>query len=89
MHNFRKVLLTTLAFLLLLALISVGFMEIYFESELDSFQDCSERDALSGTLDYLVCGASHAYRAFDPAVINRVYSMDVRAWMREMLSQWQ
>ena len=27
--------------------------------------------------------------AFDPAVIDRVYSMDVRAWMREMLSQWK
>ena len=27
--------------------------------------------------------------AFDPAVINRVYDMDVRAWMREMLSQWE
>ena len=28
-------------------------------------------------------------KAFDPEVIDRVYSMDVRAWMRQMLSQWE
>ena len=27
--------------------------------------------------------------AFDPAVIDKVYSMDVKAWMRQMLSQWE
>ena len=27
--------------------------------------------------------------AFDPKVLNEVYSMDVRAWMRSMLGQWE
>ena len=27
--------------------------------------------------------------AFDPDTLNGVYSMDVRAWMRRMLSQWE
>ena len=27
--------------------------------------------------------------AFDPAVIDKVYSMDVKAWMNELFSQWQ
>ena len=27
--------------------------------------------------------------AFDPSVIDKVYSMDVKAWMKELLSQWQ
>ena len=27
--------------------------------------------------------------AFDPDTLNCVYSMDVKAWMREMLSQWE
>lgn len=70
MHNFRKVLRTVLLFLLVVLLISVAFMEVYFRTERGSFQDGSDRDAVAGTLDTLVCGASHAYRDFNPAVMD-------------------
>lgn len=72
MRNFRRILCTVLAFLLLVSALSVGFMEVYFRTEYDFFQDGSERDSLAGSLDYLVCGASHAYRAFNPAVMDPI-----------------
>lgn len=72
MHNFKKILCTTLAFLLLVGVVSVAFMEVYFRREGDSFQDGSDREALAGSLEYLICGASHGYRAFDPAVMDPI-----------------
>ena len=72
MRNFRRIVCTALAFLLLVAAIGVGFMEVYFRTEYDFFQDGSERDSLAGSLDLLICGASHAYRDFDPAVIDPI-----------------
>lgn len=72
MHNFRRILTTSVAFLLLLGILSLGFMEVYFRAEHDFFQDGSERKALAGTLDCLYCGASHGYRAFKPSVIDPI-----------------
>ena len=76
MHNFKKVLRTVLLFLLIVAVLSVGLMELYFHAERDIFQDGSERAALAGTLDYLFLGASHAYRGFNPAVIDPILGTD-------------
>ncbi len=72
MHSFKKILRTSLLFLLIIAVISVALMEAYFRSERDYFQDGSERAALAGTLDTVFLGASHAYRAFDPTVIDPI-----------------
>ncbi|MBO4418701.1 MAG: hypothetical protein J5789_02615 [Oscillospiraceae bacterium] len=72
MRNFKKILLTCVAFVLLVGLLSIGFMEVYFRTEYDVFQDGSERDALAGTIDCLYCGASHGYRAFKPSVIDPI-----------------
>lgn len=72
MHSFRKILRTTLLFLLIVAVGSVGLMELYFRSERDAFQDSSERKALAGSLDCLIVGASHGYRGFDPTVIDPI-----------------
>ena len=72
MRNFKKILITLLSFCLLLGGISLGFMEIYFLTEYDFFQDGSARDALSGKIDCLYLGASHGYRAFKPSVIDPI-----------------
>ena len=62
MHNFKRVLKTTLAFVLTVGILSLALMEVYFRSEPDFFQDGSERDALAGSIDCLYCGASHGDR---------------------------
>lgn len=92
MHNFRKVLRTTLLFLLILAVGSVGLMEVYFRSERDVFQDGSERKALAGTLDCLIVGASHGYRAFDPTVIDPILgtsSYNLSGALMTMRGRWE
>ncbi|MBE6931823.1 MAG: hypothetical protein E7464_00365 [Ruminococcaceae bacterium] len=70
MHNLKKALIASIAFLLVTAVMSIGLMEFYFRSEEDFYQDGSERAAYAGSLDYLICGASHAYRGMNPEKID-------------------
>lgn len=70
MHNFKKALRSTGIFLLIVALISIGFMEVYFQGENFYYQDGKERKALSGSLNYYICGASHGLRAFRPDILD-------------------
>lgn len=72
MRNFRRVLCTALIFVLSAAILSFAFMEIYFRTEYDFFQDASDREAEAGSVDYIICGASHAFRAFNPDVIDEI-----------------
>lgn len=72
MHSFRRILCTALAFLLLIAVLSFGLMEVYFRTEYDFFQDGSDRDAEAGKVDFIICGASHAFRGFNPDVIDGI-----------------
>ena len=72
MHSFRRILCTAMLFLLIVSALSVGLMEVYFRTEYDFFQDASERDAEAGKVDFIVCGASHAFRAFNPDVIDPI-----------------
>lgn len=72
MRSFKRILITAGIFLLAAAVLSFGFMELYFRTQRDSFQDAKERDALAGTLDLLVCGSSHAYRDYDPTVMDPI-----------------
>lgn len=72
MRNFKRILKTAGIFLLAVAVISFGFMELYFRSQRDSFQDAVDRDRLAGTLDLLISGSSHAYRDYDPTVLDQI-----------------
>lgn len=71
MHNFKKALKTTLIFILCIASISAGLSELYFQGENSFYQDAKEREQLSGTLNYIISGASHGLRAFKPAIIDQ------------------
>ena len=92
MHNFRKVLRTSLLFLLVLLLLSIGFMELYIQTERDSFEDASDRRALAGTLDTLIVGASHGYRDFNPVVIDGILgtsTYNLSGAMMTMQGRWE
>ncbi len=71
MRNFRRTLLKALAFLGCILLITVAITEPYFQSDVFHYQDAAVRDAYAGTLDTLVCGSSHAFRAIQPKVLDQ------------------
>ena len=71
MHNFRKTIRTTLLFLLAFVLLSVAAVAPFFCGENDNYQDYKEREELAGSLDYLILGASHAKRAFNPYILDQ------------------
>ena len=66
MHNFKKTAAATLALLLCVVLIFAGYTAPYFYGTTYPYQDAAVRDGLAGQLDTLICGSSHAYRAFIP-----------------------
>ncbi len=70
MRNFRRTLLKALAFLGSVLLLTVAITEPYFQSDIYHFQDAAVRDSFAGTLDTLICGSSHAYRAIMPTVLD-------------------
>lgn len=70
MNNFKKALKTTALFLVILTILNFLITEPYFASENDFYQDAKEREALAGSVDYVVIGASHSFRAFKPDVLD-------------------
>ena len=70
MHNFKQAFKTTCCFLALIAVISLGFMELYFHTTNYYYQDGDIREELSGSVNYLVSGASHGMRAFQSPLID-------------------
>lgn len=78
MLNFKKALKTTIIFVLCIFVISVGLSEIYFQGENSFYQDAKERDALSGSVNYIISGASHGLRAFKPSIIDQ--ELDVNCY---------
>lgn len=71
MHNFKKAVLATLAlFLAVVAVFSLYTMP-YFHGTSYYYQDASVRDRLAGSLDLLVVGSSHGFRAFDTEIMDR------------------
>lgn len=71
MHNSkRKALLITVAMLLCVILLMTAFCEAYFRSSAYYYQDAGVRKGLSGTLDTLIIGSSHGFRAFVPQVLD-------------------
>ena len=70
MRNFKKVLLSALAVLLCFALFVGIAVYPYFTEEAYYYQDSRVRKELAGTLDLLVSGASHGFRAIMPQVLD-------------------
>ncbi len=71
MRNFSKALLATLLFVVCVAAVSAAVIGGYLRSDALAYEDAAVRGELAGELDTLVCGASHGYRAFVPAVLDR------------------
>ena len=76
MHNFKRAIKTSLLFVLFIALFSVGIMAFYFEGENYFYQTAKERASLAGEIDYLIVGASHATRGFNPKIIDEILDVD-------------
>lgn len=70
MHSFKKTLKTVTLFLLAFLLISVLLIESYYCVKPYYYQDSEVRSNLAGTLDFIICGASHAIRALDPRILD-------------------
>ena len=66
MKHFKKALLVTLSFIVIVAVISTVSITAYFNNE----NDRGVRQNLAGELNYLVVGASHGLRAFVPSVMD-------------------
>lgn len=72
MRNFRQILVKIAIFLLALFVFTALIVSPYYNHEVYAFQDGFVRDALAGSLDTLVCGASHAYYGIDPRTMDEV-----------------
>ncbi len=70
MHNFRRAVCMTLAFLICLFAATVALTEPYFQTEPYSYQDAKARDAFAGSIDTVYLGASQAYRALIPSILD-------------------
>lgn len=70
MHNFKKIILHTLLLIIFVAIILVGSMAPYFYGEKYYYQDYKVRKSLSGKIDTLIVGSSHALRSIKPTVLN-------------------
>lgn len=66
MHNFKRTILATLALALCVVLAYEIYTAPYFYGTAYYYQDAGVRGELSGQLDTLVCGSSHAFHAFIP-----------------------
>ena len=71
MHNFKKMFFSVTGILLTIIIISVTIITPYMNSELAYFQDSKLRNDLSGKIDCIVLGASHALAGIDPTVLDK------------------
>ena len=65
-----KALLVTLALVLCACLLLTAFCEAYFQYPAYYYEDAPVRKDLAGSLDTLIIGSSHAFRAFDPVILD-------------------
>lgn len=70
MRSFKRILKTVTVFVLIVALLSVFFIECYLRGENFHYQDAWEREAVSGKVTYLVCGASYTLFGIHPDVVD-------------------
>lgn len=69
MHNFKKIILHSLLLTAFVIILSFSFLLPYFYTETYHYQDYKVRKALSGSIDTLVIGSSHAVRSVKPTVL--------------------
>ena len=84
MSNFKKTIKTTVLFILILAVLHIALFACLLENENFHYQDYRERQALSGTLDYVILGSSHAMWAINPKVLDE--KLDVNSY--NMSNEW-
>ena len=70
MHNFKKIVIHTLLLLLFTILLLIVFVIPYFKGQSYYYQDYKVRKSLSGKIDTLIIGSSHALRSINPTVLN-------------------
>lgn len=70
MQDSKKAFFVTVAFLLIIFIVSSLVIEPYVHSELYYYNDANRRDQLAGTIDFAILGASHALTSLDPRVID-------------------
>lgn len=70
MHNFKKIILHTALLVFFVIIILICSTLPYFWGESYYYQDYKVRKSLSGKLDTLVIGSSHALRSIKPTVLN-------------------
>ena len=71
MRNFKKTARAVLALLLCVLVLYAGYTAPYFYGTAYYYQDASARSALRGSLNLLISGSSHAFRAFIPEQLDR------------------
>lgn len=70
MHSFKRIIYSVLAILIVITTLSVIVIEPYMNSESAYFQDKNLRKQLSGKIDCIALGASHALNGIIPAVLD-------------------
>lgn len=70
MHNFKKTIFHTVLLIFFVIIILICSTLPYFWGESYYYQDYKVRTSLSGKLDTLVIGSSHALRSIKPTVLN-------------------
>lgn len=74
MGNFRQTIVKIALFLLALLLLTELITAPYYKNEVFAFQDGFVRDELAGSIDTLICGASHGYYGIVPERMDNVLS---------------
>lgn len=70
MHNFKKAIVATISFLLLLALGTAIVVYPYWETEALQSLDREQREMIAGSIDTIMIGASHAMAALSPQILD-------------------
>ena len=78
MNNFKKIIIHSFLLLTFVIIILAGIMAPYFYGEKCYYQDYKVRKSLSGTLDTLIVGSSHALRSVKPTILNN--ELDIKAY---------
>lgn len=71
MHNFKKVLFSIIGIFLVFTIVSTIVIAPYMNSECSYFQDKHLRSKLSGKINCIILGASHALAGIDPNILDK------------------
>ena len=86
MRSFKKILKTVGIFFLIVSLLSAFFITCYLKGENYHYQDGRERDAVAGSLSYIVCGASYTLFGIHPDEIDRLQGVNCYSLAGTMLT---